>query len=538
MKSALNRFGKRAVALFLIVFLGSAFARAEVRVPGVFGDRMTLQREMKIPVWGEAAPGEKVTVLLVADGIPEGSKAKSPERRVGRATAGKYGRWMVKLGKLPAGGPYTLTIAGENTLAFKDVLIGEVWVCSGQSNMWWRMEALKGVEQEIGDAKYPNLRYCSIAMVSSPRPLFDFPGEKPEWVDTTPESVKKFSAVAYYFGKEIHQELNVPVGLIHSSWGGSIAEAWTRIEALRADPVLRPIVDNLDKLKADYPKAKEEFARQTAEANQARKEGRTVPFILPPRGPGERDWPSGLWNAMIATMVPYGIKGVIWYQGESNSVRAWQYRRLFPAMIKDWRKAWGQGNFPFVFVQIANWRTHTIPVEGTWGSWPELREAQLMTLSSTGNTAMAVAIDIGDSTDIHPNNKWDVGRRLALGALKTAYGRKIAHSGPIYKSMKRKGNAVRLRFDHIGEYLKTTEGQPLSGFMIAGDDREFFPAGARIEGKEVVVWSGRVEKPAAVRFGWDDNPYCNLYNSAGLPASPFRTDRWPGVTDGKTRPLK
>jgi len=400
------------------------------------------------------------------------------------------------------------------------------------------MDALKGVEKEIAGAKYPNLRYCTTALVSKADPEFDFPGAKPAWMECSPETVKQFSAAAYYFGKEIHHELNVPVGLIHSSWGGSVAEAWTRVEALRADPILRPIVEDLEKLKAVYPQARKEYALQAAEVAKAQKEGRTVPFLLSPRGPGERDWPSGLWNAMIAPMVPYAIRGVIWYQGESNSVRAWQYRTLFPAMIRDWRKAWGQGDFPFCFVQLANWRTHTVPVEGTWGSWPELREAQLMALSAVKNTAMAVAVDIGDSTNIHPNNKWDVGHRLALGALKTAYGRKSVFSGPLYKSMSRKGNAVVLRFEHAADYLKTPGGGPLAGFMIAGEDREFFPADAKIEGKEIIVRSGRVEKPVAVRYGWDDNPYCNLYNSAGLPASPFRTDKWPGVTDGIVRPIK
>ncbi|MHB9027479.1 MAG: sialate O-acetylesterase [Candidatus Latescibacterota bacterium] len=538
MKFPSGRCRIRTVALFLVLMLVSSLSWAEVQVPGIFGDRMVLQREVGIPVWGKAAPGEKVTVTLIADGIRAGSKSKKSLRRSEKATAGENGRWMVKLDKLSAGGPYTMTIAGKNTLTFQDVLIGEVWVCSGQSNMWWRMETLRGVEKEIAAAKYPNLRYCTTALVSTPEPQFDFPGAKPKWMECTPETIKQFSAAAYYFGKEIHQELTVPVGLVHTSWGGSIAEAWTRREALQADKILRPIVDNLEKLKADYPQAKKEYTLQAAEVSKAQKEGRTVPFILSPRGPGERDWPAGLWNAMVAPMVPYAIKGVIWYQGESNSVRAWQYQTLFPTMIKDWRKAWGQGDFPFLFVQLANWRTHTIPVEGTWGSWPELREAQFMTLSAVKNTAMAVAVDIGDSTNIHPNNKWDVGHRLALGALKTAYGRKIVPSGPLYKSMKRKGNAIRIEFEHAGDYLKASDGGPLTGFLVAGEDKEFFPAEAKIEKKEVVVRSNRVEKPVSVRYGWDDNPYCNLQNSMGLPASPFRTDDWPGVTDGIVRPIK
>ncbi len=256
---------------------------------------------------------------------------------------------------------------------------------------------------------------------------------------------------------------------------------------------------------------------------------------LPPRTPGERDYPSGLFNAMIAPMIPYGISGVIWYQGESNSVRARQYRTLFPAMINDWRRAWKQGNFPFLFVQLANWETDTIPVEGTWGSWPELREAQLMTLSLP-NTGMAVTIDIGDSTNIHPNNKWDVGHRLALNALQIAYGRYIVKSGPIFTAMFRDGGRIRLRFRHIANGLVAGNMEPLKGFTAAGIDRVFYKAEARIEGNEVIVSSEEVTQPVAVRYAWDDNPENNLYNSAGLPASPFRTDDWPGITDGKLKP--
>ena len=525
---------KRAFLFFSAMLTLAVTAQANVQLPNIFGDNMVFQRDIAIPVWGKADPGEKVDILLVAVDPPK-AKGKKPERRTGKATAGKDGRWMVKLGKLPAGGPYEMTVTGKNAVRFKNVLVGEVWVCSGQSNMNFQMEWLPNTKSEVSAANFADIRYFSADLVSSEKPLFDFPGAQPKWVECSPETAGKFSAVAYYFGKEIHKEVGVPVGLLHSSWGGSLAEDWTTIKTMQSDPKLRPIVENLDRLKVEYPKAKADYQRRNEELQKAQKEGRTLPFPLPPRAPGERDWPSGLYNAMIHPMITYAIRGAIWYQGESNSVRAEQYRTLFPAMIRDWRTAWGQGDFPFIFVQLANWKTDTIPVEATWGSWPELREAQLMTLK-VKNTAMAVTVDVGDSTNIHPADKATVGHRLAIGALKVAYGRKAEWSGPLYKSLSRNGDKVRLSFDHAGKELMA-KGGSLTGFTIAGEDRAFYPAIAYIEGNQVVVRSERVSAPVAVRYGWSDNPYCNLYNSENLPASPFRTDSWPGVTDGIYKPV-
>lgn len=516
-------------ALFALVF-ATGTASPDVKMPSIFGSHMVLQRFAPIPVWGTADPGERVTVTL-----EPASPASAEKTLSAKAKAGKDGRWKVKLGALPAGGPWRMTVTGMNTLVFDDVLVGEVWVCSGQSNMWWQLGSVRGVDTDVAAANYPNLRYFSVALTSREEPQFDFPGVAMKWTACSPGEVKKFSAVSFFFGREIHRELDVPVGLIHSSWGGSIAEAWTRPDALRSRPELRPIVDNIDSLKAVYPEAQDRYKKHAAEVEEQRKAGKPVLYTLPPRGPGERDWPAGLWNAMIAPMVPYAIRGAIWYQGESNSVRAAQYRTLFPTMIRDWRKAWGQGNFPFLFVQLANWNTEVVPVEGTWGSWPELREAQSMTLRLPA-TGMAVAIDIGDSTNIHPNNKVDVGRRLARCALGIAYKKNIEWNGPVYRSMKREGNAVRLLFDHASG-LTASGGAP-TGFEIAGTDRVFHRASAVIEGSAVVVSSPEVSAPVAVRYGWDDNPYCNLYNGAGLPASPFRTDSWQGITEGKYRPAQ
>jgi sialate O-acetylesterase len=528
---------RTAAVAALAVLVFAPTARADVRLPSIFGNGMVLQRDMAVPVWGTADPGEEVTVTLKGLGKADDTDPlnRATAALTARTTAGKDGRWMVRLGKLSAGGPWKMTVAGKNSITFENVLAGEVWVCSGQSNMWWTVELVKGIEDAIAAAARPSMRYFSVAMVSSEEPQFDFPGTKPQWVECTPTSVKKFSAIAYFFGAGLLEQLDVPIGLIHSSWGGSIAEAWTSMKTLRSLPELLPIVDNLDSLKAVYPQANAAYQKRAAEIAQAQKEGKVVPFALSPRGPGERDWPSGLYNAMLAPMIPYAIRGAIWYQGESNSVRAAQYRTLFPAMIRDWRKAWREGDFPFLFVQLANWNTETIPVEGTWGSWPELREAQTMALALP-RTGMAVAVDIGDSTNIHPNNKMEVGRRLALAALHVAYGRDIVWSGPLYRSMVREGGTIRLRFDHTADGLIALAGRPLTGFEIAGKDRVFHPATARIVGRDVVVSSPAVSDPAAVRYGWDDNPYCTLANSAGLPASPFRTDKWPGITEGLMRP--
>lgn len=516
----------------VIVFLAAAMTivstgspqpvSADLTMPSIFSDNMVLQRGIEIPVWGWADPGDSVTVSI--DSL-----------RV-HAVAGLSGRWTTKLGGMEAGGPHEMIVAGDDTLRFNNVMIGEVWVCSGQSNMQWSMRNLIDAESDIASATFPNIRLFTVPRRSADIPQDDFAGERPGWAPCTPDTVLSFSAIAYYFGKELHTDLRMPIGLIHTSWGGSVAEAWTSMATLDSIPELRPIVDNLDSVKANYQRDREVFLTKQAAYAAARKDSLNLPLMpLPPRGPGERDYPSGLFNAMIYPLIPYGIAGAIWYQGESNSVRAAQYRTLFPAMITDWRKAWNQGDFPFIYVQLANWETDTIPVEGGWGSWPELREAQLMTLSLP-NTGMAVAIDIGEADNIHPNNKREAGRRLALNALAVAYDRRIVKSGPIYTSWYRESDTIRLRFRHTGQGLLAGNMLPLSGFEIAGRDRIFHSAEARIDGTEVVVYSPNVKEPAAVRYAWDDNPECNLFNMGGLPASPFRTDTWPGVTDGRLRP--
>ncbi|UCF14994.1 MAG: hypothetical protein JSW59_16420, partial [Phycisphaerales bacterium] len=352
------------------------------------------------------------------------------------------------------------------------------------------------------------------------------------WSLCSPESVPGFSAVGYFFGRELHKELNVPIGLVHTSWGGTPAEAWTRREVLEAHDQFEPILARQADIIARYPQAYREYEQKLEEWNKAAEKAKADGEKPPrkpgaPRGPDHPHSPAGLYNGMISPLVPYGIQGAIWYQGESNAGRAYQYRRLFPAMIKNWRKDWRQGNFPFLFVQLANFRaTKEEPDESNWA---ELREAQSMTLSLP-NTGMATIIDIGDANDIHPRNKQDVGKRLALWALAETYKKNLVYSGPIYESMKVESGKIRLSFDHVGSGLVARGGEALTGFAIAGADRKFVWADARIDGNTVVVGSDDVDKPVAVRYAWADNPVCNLYNKENLPASPFRTDDWPGVT--------
>jgi len=493
--------------------LAASSAFADVKLPAVIGSNMVLQRGIKVPIWGTAEPGERVTVTF-------------RDQRVS-ATADTQGRWLAKLKPLEPGGPFEMTVAGKNTIALRNIMVGDVWVCSGQSNMEYSVQGLTNAQQEIAAADYPQIRLCYVKHVTAEQPLT---GTEASWQVCAPATVPGFSAVAYLFARELHKELGVPVGLIGTYWGGSPAEAWTSRPTLEADPSLKAILDGWQQELANYQKAKASYDRQLAEwqqaADKAKAEGKPAPSKPnPPGGPGWQ--PASLYNGMIAPLLPYAIKGAIWYQGESNAGRAYEYRKLFPAMIQDWRRAWGQGDFPFLFVQLPNFMA--VKPDPSESEWAELREAQLMTLSLR-NTGMAVAIDVGEANDIHPKSKLDVSHRLALAALGTVYGRDVVYYGPIYRSMSVKGNQARLRFKHVGSGLVAKGGEPLKGFAIAGEDRKFVWAEAKIEGNAVVVSSAQVPKPVAVRYAWADNPVCNLYNKAGLPASPFRTDDWPGLT--------
>jgi sialate O-acetylesterase len=611
---------------------------------------MVLQRAMKVPLWGTSLPG----ALILAEVAGMKSSAKADEQ----------GRWRIMLHEMQAGGPYELKLSGDGELTLTDVMVGDVWLASGQSNMGWTLRNSQNAEEEIADANYENMRLFTVPRSISRIQKADL--EAGEWARCSPENAADFSAVAYYFGKRLHQEKNVPIGLINCSWGGTPAEAWTSNAMLKALPDFREWVeqveDNTDnwdqdvaannersmkkrelldhsmaglkrevhkynfndgdwklmvvpdwdediegivwlRKRVDVPKEYtdqklvldlgrihrhvtvyfngQELGTQThpkytvmdIPSDLVRKgENRVVLRIYhdwsKPNMEGPRDrmkirtasgvviddlsgtwrykedlepplpevknyyqWPTVLFNGMLAPIIPYGIKGAIWYQGESNAGRAFQYRELFRSMINDWRIRWGQGYFPFLFVQLANYMDpEDEPVDDAWA---ELREAQMMALGLP-RTGMAVTIDIGETFDIHPRNKKDVGDRLALAARHLAYGEDIEFSGPLFRSMHINGNEIELLFDHIGLGLEARDGA-LTGFAIAGEDRKFYWAKAQIAGGKIIVSSDKVPAPVAVRYGWASNPVCNLYNKNGLPASPFRTDDWPGLTVGQVK---
>ena len=506
-----------ALALFTSVTVTAqqpaATRGSRLRLPAIVSDHMLLQRDIAPSVWGWAEPGSTVSISL-------GPQQKS-------TVAWADGRWQAWLDPMPAGGPFELVIRGDRDVTIHDVLVGDVWVGSGQSNMEWPVNKTVNADAEMAGANFPQMRIFTVPKKVADTPLDDVDAH---WELVTPESVGPFSAVAYYFGRELHTRLKVPVGLIHSSWGGTPAEAWTSQRTLGSSIALQPILLNWQKALLDWPQASADYSRKLAEwepkAAEATAQGLPEPpRPQPPQGPGHSWTPAGLYNGMIAPIVRYTIRGATWYQGESNAqaYRSYEYRDLFAAMIADWRVAWNQGSFPFLFVQLANWLPHYAdPVESHWA---ELREAQWLTLRTVPMTGMAVTIDIGDTEDIHPRNKQDVGRRLALEARRVAYGESLVSSGPLYRGMRIEGNRIRIAFDSVGGGL-VAKTDPLAEFAVAGRDGAFVRAEARIDGPTVVVSSAAVPNPIAVRYAWQDNPQVSLYNREGLPASPFRTDDW------------
>jgi sialate O-acetylesterase len=486
--------------------LGSLSAEATVMPSRLFSDHAVLQQGMRVPVWGAAADGEKVTVTFAGQ-----TASATPQN----------GRWMVWLSPMHASAtPRTMTITGSNTVTIHDILVGEVWICSGQSNMERQLgprppqKLLVNWANEAASANYPEIRQMLLPHIASAQPTSALSGT---WTVCSPQAVVNFTAVGYYFGRDLHNALQVPIGLIHTSWGGTPAEAWTRREALAANPALSPMLDDYEKSLADYPGLLAQFQADHAAHPQSSPDPYTAPELRPPRPPNDPAKspfsPSHLYNSMINPLLPCAIRGVIWYQGEANTLRGLQYRTLFPAMIADWRKQWNEGDFPFLFVQLAPYVKNS----------PELREAQFLTALNTPNTAMVVTTDCGDPDNVHPANKEPVGARLALAARALAYGEKIEYSGPLYKDSKIGGGNVTVTFTHIGKGL-TSNAESLRGFTIAGPDRNFVPAVATIHGQTVVVSSPEVAAPVAVRYDWSYTPAGNLSNLDGLPASPFRTD--------------
>ncbi|HYK45665.1 MAG TPA: sialate O-acetylesterase [Parafilimonas sp.] len=628
---------------------------ANVSLPKIFGDNMVLQRNKPIPVWGWADANEKLTIKF-------NQQTKS-------VTADNNGKWITKLDPEKAGGPYQLIVEGKNNVTFKNVLVGEVWVCSGQSNMEMPIEGwgkVNNYEQEIKDANYPQIRHIKIPNTVASVPKDDI--KSGEWEICNPQTAGDFTATGYFFARELYNQLKIPIGLINTSWGGTHVETWTSREAFENSDEFKSMIadmpaldlDSLAKirraamekrmneLQGSLPNASEVatwknvdfddnkwpqmqlpslweekqlgeldgvvWFRKTIEISAADtgkpgtlelamiddndityvngiEVGRTnsynahrkypIPFgpfsagkiVIAVRvedtgggggiygEPGDMrltigdhvislagDWrfhvesvegnassvgpneyPTLLFNAMVNPLIPYAIEGVIWYQGEANAGRAYQYRKAFPLMITDWRKHWQQGNFPFYFVQLASWNADN-GNSAKGSSWAELREAQTIALSLP-NTGMAVTTDIGNSKDIHPKNKQDVGKRLAAIALHNVYDKDVVYSGPMYESMKIDGNKVKIYFKNIGGGLMAKNGD-LKGFEVAGADKKFYAATTTIDGDHVVVSNENVTAPVAVRFGWmDDAGADNLFNKEGFPAGPFRTDDWPGITE-------
>jgi sialate O-acetylesterase len=660
---SINDLDRRHVVLGSYVLLLAAMLapglRAEPRLPHVFSDHMVLQRDIELRIWGWADPGEPIDVSLAG---------------ASRQTiATGDGRWSVSLPAFPAGGPFTLEIRGKKTLRLKDVLIGEVWVASGQSNMTYALAGAASAAEEIPKANDPGLRFFTVPKRIAVEAESDtLPAS---WEVSTSDTAKNFSAVAYFFARDLRRSLGVPVGMILSAWPGTQGEEWTDPESLRRDPILQPIASRWDAAsseargfaasprgfslefddfellpaKGDAAVSFSNFDDGSARVStggmwsyswqeapdsafelvspgrggkgyaarisgaltgandsrwevQLRSDGTPVDlsayacvrfwvrgngsYLFRTKQPSIFDWddygadlmkatpewkeitiwfkdlkqegwgvrekltlnqisgfsisattdladpprpPSGLYDGMITPLQNFRIRGAIWYQGESNTERAFQYRSLLPAMIRGWRAGWKEGDFPFLIVQLPN-QGHGAEFADSW--WAELREAQLLTAKTVPNTGLAVTIDVGEAGNLHPPRKAEIGERLALWALATTYAKRMEYSGPLYDSMRVKGKEIRIQFEHVGSGLQV-RGETLQGFSVAGADKKFHRAVARIEGDSVVVSSTEVETPVAVRYAWADSPECNLFNREGLPASPFRTDDWPGATFSK-----
>jgi sialate O-acetylesterase len=467
---------KLFLCVALLVLMNIIAANADVKVNPIFSDNAVIQRGVVVPVWGTADNGEKVTVSFQNQNV---------------ATTAKDGKWIVNLRPLREGGPFVMTIKGKNSIEIKNVLVGEVWLASGQSNMVWWVKNTENAEAVIKASADPLLRHAEV-----PRETADAPRSETtvKWQEAAPETTPDFSAVGYFFAKALREKLGCPVGIINASWGGTRVEAWMPSEALD------PFGASVDRSQ------------------------------VKPGKPANPNKASVLYNGLISPIIPYPIKGAIWYQGESNAGQAYQYRDLFCAMITSWRKAWGIGDFPFLFVQLAPYGK--IYDEPRGSNWAELREAQLMTTKTLKNTAMAVITDCGESDNIHPKRKQPVGERLALAARALAYGEDVRYKGPTYRSMTVVGNRAILEFDNVWMGLYAKDGD-LTGFTVAGEDGKFYNAHATARDNRVIVSSDQVARPTAVRFGWADCPVLNLFDASGLPVSPFRTDNYPMVTAPK-----
>ena len=509
----LRGFGVRVVAMVGLAAAIVPFASAEVRLPKMISDHAVLQRDRPIHIWGWASPGAHLVATFHGQTVA--------------ADADKLGHWSLYLKPEAAGGPYELAIKGDGSdVNVNDLLIGDVWFASGQSNMQMPLggfpptAVVKDAEKEIAAANNPRLRLLLVPQKSSDIPQADIAAA---WTECTPETARNFSAVAYFFGREIAAKENVPVGLIDSTWGGTPADAWVSMDTLGTDAALLPAFASRARFADEQADLTATIAAEKHEDDAAKAAGKPAPEH--PWHPEEESWsPAGLYNAMVAPLTPMSIKGFLWYQGETNAAhdRAFAYGRLMSGLIQDWRSHFAQGSLPFLFVQISSFKT-------SGDDWGLVREQQRRTLE-VGNTAMAVTLDVGTPDNIHPPDKQTVAARLALAASNLAYGEQVTYSGPSFRQatteVSKDGTAMRVWFDHAEGM--TYRGKPETGFELAGADGQFVAAQARIEGSTIVVTSAKVLHPVAVRFGWSGVVNDNLYNAAGLPASTFTSERNPG----------
>lgn len=492
-------------------------AHAAVTLPGIFKDHMVLQRDKPIPVWGWAEPGQEINVKFAA------------QTKITHAD--KEGRWKVVLDPMPASSdPAILRVSGRSTEVVRDVLVGEVWLCSGQSNMAMTVKGVVNAEKEMAAADFPHIRMFFVQSFTATSPQDQCKGV---WQSCSPRTIPNFSAAAYFFGRELHQSLKVPVGLINSSVGGTAIESWTSMQAMQKEARLQPLLKRWEKDVGVHEQpenmAKNEAARkqwqEAVKATQAAKQPAPPQPTYIGSDPLNANRPGNLFNGKIAPLIPFALRGVAWYQGESNAGNGPLYAIQLPLLIRDWRTRWGS-EFPFVWVQLPNYqKRETDPAAPT--TWARLREAQTQALAATPHTGMTVNIDIGDAGNIHPTNKQQIGHRLALWARANVYGEKIVWSGPRYETHVIQGSEVVIRFQHAGGLKTSDGGVAVKGFAITDETKHWQWGEARIQNGQVIVSHPSIQKPVAVRYAWANNPEVNLINGAGLPTAPFRTDDWP-----------
>jgi sialate O-acetylesterase len=496
------------LAVMAAAFASVLTVQAELKLPAIIGDHMVLQRDQENPIWGWTAAGTDVTVTVAGQSLA--------------SKADEQGKWTVKLPAMAASAePTTITIkAGAEEKILSDILVGEVWVCSGQSNMGWTVNASFDADLEKATANFPAIRLISVPNVGTQELQNDFVGQ---WDTCTPETVGEFSGVGYFFGRQLHQTLNIPIGLIDNAWGGSAAEAWVSREVMDSDPRFTNVAEQWKNTEATYDHEKAMASWKEA-SEKAKAEGKPAPRAPQNLLTGNQR-PGNLWAGCLNPIIGYGIRGAVWYQGESNAGRAYQYNDLFSLMISEWRKAWGQGDFSFYWVQLADFMAE-VETPGD-SAWAELREAQTKTLSLP-KTGQAVIYDVGEGRDIHPRDKQTVGKRLARLALAQDYGMAIPCQSPRFASMEVSGNKATLSFTDVGSGLYTFDVQEAIGFAVAGEDKVWHNAVGKLVGTDKIeVTSDAVAAPVAVRYAWANNPIANLKSKEGLPVVPFRTDDWP-----------